>query len=344
MRLLFLHLCCLLCVLGVHAQEADTAATDDPPPFDASGYGDADVGGTKRYASQKVIGQSPTKLVYAGFDFQGPTELQLREVLGQEITNAPVTRFASVPGIRFAYNTPVISRSTGILNLAVQYAGTRFRGGSAVEPLGASVSQNWFHSIGLQATVFKPLNERFFILAQASADHNSDGFFFDENALTYSGTALFGWKPHDRLMAGIGAARTYRLGAVIHVPVLYYYHTYNSHWGAEVVLPARAHIRYNLSKRSLLLGGYELEGQQYLMSENTRRFIPPFLRRGEVRPRIMYERALAGFFWLSVQAGARINGRFNFANQYGDDGDEYAIGTDLSTAPYGQIGIALVSP
>jgi len=320
---------------------ADTPTTEEePPPFDASGYGDADAGAVKRYCSQKVSGQSPTKLIYAGFDYQGPADFRAHA------HRFPDGRLRGAPGIRAYYSTPVVSRAAVIVNLAAQYSGTRFLAGdpawwSSYNGLG----DEWLHSLGLQATVFKPLNERHFLLFQASADHNIQGEEFDSRAITASALGLFGWKPSDRLMVGVGAARTYRLGAIIYVPVVYYYHTYNRRWGAEVVLPARAHLRYNLDKRSLLLAGYELEGQQYLLTEP--RAVPfdgPFLRRGEVRPRIMYERSISGFFWLSVQAGARVNGRFSLSNDYSANGDRFSLRYDLSIAPYAQVGIALVSP
>ena len=318
-----------------------TSADEDPPPFDASGFGDADEGKVTRYCTQKVTGQSPTKLIYAGYDYQHQTD-----IIGNEFTGLPKETVRSVPGVRAFYSTPVVSRADVILNLAAQYTGTRFRASSV--PLwtdAAGLDDGWFHSIGLQATLFKPLNERHFILSQVSADHNIQNFSFDSRAVTLSALALFGWKPTDRLMWGVGAARTYRLGAVIHVPVVYYYHTYSSRLGAEAVLPARAHLRYNLNKRSLLMAGYELEGQQYLLTgSRVPPFAGPFLRRGEIRPRLMYERSLAGFFWLSVQAGVRINGRFSLSDDYGADGDDYVVSYDLSPTPYGQIGVALVSP
>ena len=40
-----------------------------------------------------------------------------------------------------------------------------------------------------------------------------------------------------------------------------------------------------------------------------------YLRRGELKPRITYERQLAGFVWVSAQAGLRYNYRFDAFRQ-----------------------------
>lgn len=333
------RLCLFFLALSLSAQAQDTTAV-----FDASGFGDADETPVKRFCSQKIMGQSPTKLVSVAFDYQGPSDLQMNE-LGGVAVSGPKEKLTAIYGPRIAYSTPVISRSNIILNLGINYWGTGYTSsdkGGAAERL----KDRWFHSLGVNATVFKPLDEKHFIIAQVQADHNTQGTDFDSKALTFSGTALYGWKPNERLMWGVGATRTYRLGAVIYLPVLYYYQTFNRKWGVEAVLPARAHVRYNLDKRSYLMGGYEAEGNQYFLgnSGNAIGYSNNFLRRGEIRPRIIYERSLSGFFWISAQAGVRVNGRFAIADKQNADRDNNLVKFDLSPAPYAQIGISLVSP
>ena len=112
------------------------------------------------------------------------------------------------------------------------------------------------------------------------------------------------------------------------------------------MLPARAHLRYNLDERSYLLGGYEAEGNQYYLGDAPGSFAygHNFLRRGEIRPRVLYERSLYRLFWLSVQAGMRFNGRFAIADDYNAAGNDNLVKFHLSPAPYAQVGLALVAP
>jgi hypothetical protein len=89
----------------------------------------------------------------------------------------------------------------------------------------------------------------------------------------------------------------------------------------------------------MLLAGYELEGQQFDLINNSN-----FLQRGEIKPRLMFEQKLKGFFWLSAQVGYRINGRFNLVNKYdGQEKNEIFINS-WGNSPYINIGINFVSP
>ena len=58
--------------------------------------------------------------------------------------------------------------------------------------------------------------------------------------------------------------------------------------------------------------GYELEGGSYHLAGLSNNGNSFELRRGEVRPRIEWNRKLIGFFWLNAQAGARINYGFTY--------------------------------
>jgi hypothetical protein len=147
-------------------------------------------------------------------------------------------------------------------------------------------------------------------------------------------------------MWGIGVSRTYRMGRPIIVPVLMWNQTFNNKWGTEIILPAKAFIRRNFSAKSLLLAGYELEGNQYLLpGANTgQQGGDIFLQRGEIKPRIQWERQVNNFIWLSAQAGARINGRFNFTNVYNGKEENEIFRTNLGTPFYFNLSLNLISP
>jgi hypothetical protein len=205
---------------------------------------------------------------------------------------------------------------------------------------------------GINTTIFKPLNEKNFLILQASADVN--GVFeklsdVSGKALTYSWTAIYGWKTSEKNMIGTGIARTYRAGQLIHVPVLLWNKTFNDKWGMELLLPARGHIRYNFSTSNMLQFGFELEGNQFWMHPSPSSFLsstsPIYIQRGELKPRIMWDKKIAGFIWLNAQVGVRSNWRFDVMNEYNGRKDNQRYFTsNLSNPMYFNISLNLVSP
>ena len=144
--------------------------------------------------------------------------------------------------------------------------------------------------------------------------HNTSAI--NKDALTLSGTLIYGWKKSEKNMIGAGLARTYRAGRLLHVPVLFWNKTFNDKWGMELLLPARGFVRYNFSTTSMLQAGFELEGNQFLVRLPQTLSINTYIQRGEVKPRIMWDKKISGFIWFNVQAGLRYNYRFDVMYQY----------------------------
>lgn len=321
-------------LLSAFAQTDSTATPTEEINFDD--FGDADDKNVKTFATQKVLYLSPTKLISVGYEAQAPFDLRLAGT-----GDLRVNRFR---GLRLGVNAPVISRSNFILNLGLTYWNTDVG-------LGAKNSQaTWWNpfadglrSTGVSATVFKPFDIRRFLLVQANADASGDYRSFNDlssNVMTYSGTAIYGWKRDDNFMWGLGLTRTYRAGQVLHIPVLYYNRTFSPKWGVEAILPARANLRRSFGTTSLLMFGYEIEGNAFYLREAN-----AYLRRGELKPRITYERKLAGFVWLSAQVGWRYNWRFDVFRTQNPVRDEqplveYRLGNPL----YVNVSLNLVSP
>jgi hypothetical protein len=148
-------------------------------------------------------------------------------------------------------------------------------------------------------------------------------------------------------------SRTYRAGDLNYIPVfLLNWTSANSKWGAEMLLPARAHLRRSFNSRSILLIGYELEGQTYRIGSRNAVYPNLELRRSELRFRLAYERSLSGFIWISWQAGFRYNYSFNMDELpnnrdffRGFTGTQpYFMENTLSNTFYSLISINLVSP
>lgn len=317
------------------AAQQDTTVVDD-----FSNYGDADTKVTKNYCNQKVNFLSPSKLISVGFERQEAFHWHSHAANGAHGEN----EVSSAQGIRVMYSTPVISRTDMILNLSVSHWETGYSAKNTPtnDKVLNALDTRGLRSTSFQATYFKPLNEKNFLLFQAQADVSGDFRKFSEissNNMTYSGVAIYGWKKSDNLMWGLGAARTYRLGQLIYVPVLLWNQTFNADWGVEVLFPARGVIRRNFGTTSLLSLGYELEGNAYYLNDIG------FLRRGEIKPRLTYERQLKNFIWLTAQAGFRINGRFDVYGTQNPAKDEIAtFKNEIGNTFFFNVGIHLVSP
>lgn len=358
---LFLLMLCTT-TISLYAQQ-DTATKEEE--IDYSQFADMDVpDGSKRYCTSKVIGLSPNKLLSIGYDFQGPYTLTNTDpyAKGDNITDGKAD-INSSGGLRLVANVPLLSNTKWLINLGGTYWRNEYNMGSHTGKnyLIHSLHQRGLTTIGLNATVFKPLNEKNFILAFVSADANGDFTLSDDKLTEYltapkiTAVGFYGWKRNDRSMLAVGFSRTYRPGTNSVIPLVLFNHTFeNKKWGIEAVFPARAAVRRSFNPRNLLLLGYELEGNSYSIINRTTgaKYNAAYndleLRRSEIRPRITYEKAITDFIWVSAQVGYRINYNFNV-----DNGDifrllgskqSYYMDNTLSNAIYFQISLSLVSP
>jgi hypothetical protein len=343
-------------ISGVTLAQKDSLPATEPEE-DYSQYNNVEEVPTKRYCSSKVLGISPSKLISVGYDFVGSHTIKAGAFDGF-LENSSTINYNS--GLRIAANFPVVSNTKWMLNLGVNWWETNYNfkdQGKLNSPFLKTLNDNGLRTSGINATLFKPFNEYWFSVVQLSGDFNGDykaSQFPAGNQIKYSVSALYGKKKHDRVQLAFGISRTYRAGAQAFFPIMMYNYTSpNKKWGIEALLPARANFRYTLNARNILLAGFELEGNAYRlnnMMNNTPNlnYTNLELKRSELRPRITYEFALYKFIWMSVQAGYRINYRFDV-----DAGDTYkSLGSDvpyvfentLGNSFYTNVSINLVSP
>ncbi len=313
----------------------------------------------KRFASVKVSGKSPDKLIYVGYDVQG----------GYDMTAAGFSNFQTstqqidmTHGLRLGANIPVISKNNIIIQAGFDYMNSQYEfadNSTITHPLHASLNQVGFNFLSTSVTVYKPINETTFFLAQVSAATSGD-YWIDEfqpmKYNRYSGALLWGKKPSDTKQWAVGLSRTYRAGELNYIPVIMYNWTStNRKWGIETLFPARGDVRYNFSPRSMLFAGFDLEGSSYRIG-NQNELGDPFndleVRRSELRFRLKYERQLTGFIWVSAKLGYRANYSFNvdrapdgedfFRGFFGDQ--EYVMENELTNPLFFNLSLNLVSP
>lgn len=316
----------------------------------------------KTYCTSKVLGLSPNKLISIGYDYQMAHNMESHDdyATGGDIKHGTADLSGS-GGLRLAANFPIISNTKLLVNLGVSYLQNEYFTNSSTSNnyVVRNLTNNGLSSTGFNTTVFKPLNDKHFILAFGSADANGNYNFGSSNLMDQlvkpkiTIAALYGIKRNDRSMVAFGASRTYRPGALGYIPLILFNHTFvNRKWGIEALFPARLAVRRSFNARNLLLVGYELEGNSYSILNTNGQTASPYndleLRRSEIRARVTYEKLLTGFVWLTVQAGYRIN--YNFNIDKGDNvrllgnKDAYYIENHLTNPLYFNVGIHLVSP
>lgn len=354
----------------VQAQVTDEEEDDD---IDYGAVELVDGGMSKTYANSRIIGTSPQRFVSVGWDLQGPYDMTFSPIGSHpEGTEFAPNQLATgraqyTGGFRLNANIPVISRNNLVWQMGATYWDTRYNitdiaGNASGQSVLNALNQNGIRTGGINTTIYKPLGEYQFVLVQASVDMSGDYGFGLQNEVRTSVAALWGKRPNDRKQWAVGLSRTYRVGAMNYIPIwLYNWTAPNRKWGIEALLPARGAVRYNINRNSMILAGFELEGQSYRMNSLSENLVAAGLasgpgsleiRRGELRPRLEYMRQLTGYFWLGVQAGYRLNysydadvlpgGKEFFRGFFGDQ--NFAMLNSIGNAPYAQITINFVSP
>lgn len=359
-RSFFTVLLWLACPISVLCQN-DTLVVPPAEEEDFSMYENFDFAdeGAKRFCTPKVFDLSPAKLISVGFDYQGAFDVDYGSFPHEYVAFQSSTgKFTGAGGPRLSANIPVISKTNMVLQAGFNYARTQCTSdeSSYVNPLHTTLSQNGLTTAGLNATLFKPFNAESFLIAQASADLNGD-YTIDKitplQYIRYSGAIIYGKKKNDRKMIGFGVSRTYRVGEINYIPVfLLNWTAPGRKWGVEMLAPARAHVRKTISPRSILLFGYELEGNSYRVLRGSYAAKNYELRRSELRIRAIWETSIYKFIWLSTQVGYRHGYSFNldsFSNDTeffrGFFGDQpYAQENTMNGTWYAQVSINLVSP
>jgi hypothetical protein len=217
---------------------------------DYSMYDDLEYAGesSTTFASPKINGLSPNRFINVAWDVQSPYTMNVSDTIGylpdaswdtKESSNVSYTG-----GLRLNANIPVISRNNIVWQMGANYMNTNFsidEADPSKDPILSELDQRSLNTSGLFTTVFKPLNDKQFLIFQGQADYNGNYTFTDFHSFgltKYSAAVLWGKRPHDRLQWAIGASRTYRVGELNYVPIVMYNWTSKKEkWGTEILFP-----------------------------------------------------------------------------------------------------------
>lgn len=245
------------------AQSSDSTQTpktneeEDFSMYDEVAFADQSA---RRYCSPKIEGLSPAKLISIGYDFQAGYGLGAGGFTtknGETSWVPDSVRVLNSRGIRLGFNIPVISRTNLVWQMGANYWEQRYAmEGLNGEPLASphpllkTLSENGLRTLGVNTTLFKPLDDKRFLLFQGSADLNGDFSplgLMPLKYLKYSAALVYGIRPNEKKQWGLGLARTYRVGELNYIPVFLFNWTDASNkWGTEILFPARAHVRLSL--------------------------------------------------------------------------------------------------
>ena len=337
----------------------------------------------KRYAKPTISGMSPQKFIGISFDAQMPYRYEFSNVLfpessgtGFDVDEEDPTinekgTVKSTGGFRFNTNIPIISKSGFVWQSGINFMDTRYDvveapisprtpillpNGNEARSLGKILNEDGLRNLNWTNTFFFPLNETEFIVFQGQLDLSGNyalDSFQPLSTVKYSAAAVYGRRINDYYRWGIGVSRTYRVGNLNYVPVIMFdWTSKNRKWGTEILFPARAYLRYNISKNSLLLAGFDLEGQSYHIDEYSVNGNSYEIRRGEVRPKLEFQTKISGYIWASVQAGYRMDWSYD-ADELADSTDffrgffgnqEFGMINNLENPLFFNVGLNFVSP
>jgi hypothetical protein len=335
----------------------------------------------KRYASPKIKGMSPRKFISLGYDIQLPYDYEFSNVrfpqdangFDVDEDNPNVNETGTIDytgGIRFGSNIPIISKTSFVWQSGINYLDTRYNispennspetvtlsNGRQARSLARILDEDGLRNLNWSNTFFFPLNEKEFFVFRGQMDL-SGNYSLDDfqplNTIRYSAAVVYGRRINDYYRWGIGVARTYRVGALNYVPVIMYdWTSKNKKWGTEILFPARAYVRYNINNNTMLLGGFDLQGQSYRIDDYSINGNSFEIRRGEARPKLQLQTKVTNFVWASIEAGYRINWSYDadqlegnndfFRGFFGDQ--QFVMINEINNPFYFNISLNFVSP
>ncbi|GJM30873.1 MAG: hypothetical protein DHS20C17_35080 [Cyclobacteriaceae bacterium] len=205
------------------------------------------------------------------------------------------------------------------------------------------------HVLAMDLNLLTSLNDRNYFLGRVRASLNGDYATNDFPITHYTKfmlTAAYGWKFNPQHALAVGLSFNYTLGRPSIYPIVIWNKTINQKWGFESILPARFMLRYGLSPRSILLLGYEIDGNSYHLTVNQ----PPLsgfpaleLRRSDLLTKITLEQELYDFLWFSIDTGYRYNINFDLAKDNSFN-NEPIVSNEVSGSLFFNISLFIVPP
>lgn len=301
-------------------------------------------------ASASVIGEQMPK--GAELNFFHINEFKITSESKKEGLNDAESEVGRFRRYEFKFKVPAVLKARTKLIVGLSYVKEEYEfknEDNLTYPLYRNLEEKPLRSVGLDLYFGRSISKNRFILGKFGMDLNGD--FTDAGLpfsrfFKYSLAGLIGWKRNPRTSYGVGLYLSYTFGRPRVYPGFMWNKTFNEKWGVEALLPAKMMIRYNFSEKSILLGGFDLNGQSYhLIVDN-----PPLsdiktleLRRSDILLKLTYEREIYDFLWFSAGVGYRINHNF-YLSENNDFSNAAILDNTIQNKPYLNLSLFLVPP
>ena len=347
--------------LTAQAQITPTTPPVYPPPapLPSDTLSADQVGESQEFAVPSVVGQGPSKGLIAHLeglaDFKINSDLNDRDPAGKASSTVTKNRRAFIKGYIPVWNHPHLK-----VILGINYDREEFQFKDPDNSIFyRNLEDKGLKTIGTQLAVIRPVDEVHWYIARVKGELNGDYTSSElsiKDYLKMSGEFIYGWKRSRYLAWGVGAQLGYTFGRQSLYPVILYNRTFNPRWGVESLFPARVTVRRNVNPKTLLFGGYTVDGLNYNiklrepLANGLRTLI---VRETEVKFRLRMEREIYDFLWFGVEGGYRYNYSFNAVDEETNRRALFSTGVanrpktvqnSLGTVPYASIELFLVPP
>jgi len=195
-----------------------------------------------------------------------------------------------------------------------------------------------YHEGTIVATYKRKLFGKPFILnTNLSGDGWNNGF--EEISATFSAIMILKRSPITNFGIGVYAMTLYN--EVPALPIISYWHKFNSHLSIDIAIPSRTYLRYNYNNHRLSVGA-RLESEQFYFKPDLD-YLPKtsFFSKMTFKPEVVYEYIIDEHFYLIARAGvsAVIRGGIYGTGRKGIDGEPF-IKVKHPMTPFFNLGIS----
>ena len=227
----------------------------------------------------------------------------------------PYSSFDRLSHFIFKLRVPVINRDAIKLLIGYNYEKEAYRFGQigtdfqdVFEDLdGHSLRSNSFSVI-----LTKPFGETAYLAGRFRYSANGDYptiMDFGKEYSIYNALLSLGFKRTEDFEWGFGIWYSQSFRRASPLPFVFYNRNFNHRWGVEAVIPAYIFVRFNLSDKDILLTGFEYDSQSYRIAID-RSPLTDYdyaINHSEMVLNLKWERWLAPWIWLDLQAGYQLN-------------------------------------
>lgn len=263
------------------------------------------------------------------------------------------SEFERAKSLEFKLKIPIVlkRRTKVITGLKYRYEEYQFKNPELLDyPLYENLENKHLNAVSLDFYLVRSLKNYHFFLSkvglQLNGDFSRDSSLPFTRFIKYTASGLYGWKKDSYNAYGFGVYLSYTFGRPRIYPAFLWNKSINPKWGIEALLPANFYLKHNFSDKSILLGGFDVDGDSYhividsppLSSINTLE-----LRRSDIRLLLTYEQEIYDFLWFSVSGGYRFNINFNLSEN-NDFSNDFILKNNIENSPFVTLSLFAVPP